>query len=380
MHGAGLPRRLVDRAIYAPGLLRLELLRQKGRSLFQGERALGSLPTLYPSVPGTAVASDRIDGTWVPETGLLPPIPLVKGLFASPVMAAMASLNGSHGSFCRATRLEPFSDGVISVTFGETSAVVGRLEEALLASDDLDDQERLGDWCVNVVPRAGLPRDRFGYPIPGEHVSFEPLAVRERVYLTAGDARLLKKLFERVERPWFENITNSCAPMFGGPFRAGGNLQFHEETGDFLPRARRPTDADGRAATARSRALGELWLKRVRDRAFWIAPAVGRAGGLTRLLSFMEENCTRQVSVSELAEQMGVSSGHLHAIFRAKLGCTPLAYLADRRLDLAERLLTETTLSVAEISERCGFSEQSSLTHCLKRRRGVTPLAFRRSI
>jgi transcriptional regulator GlxA family with amidase domain len=41
-------------------------------------------------------------------------------------------------------------------------------------------------------------------------------------------------------------------------------------------------------------------------------------------------------------------------------------------------MLRETRLPIAEIALAVGFSDQSALTRCLRRRRATTPLALRR--
>lgn len=49
------------------------------------------------------------------------------------------------------------------------------------------------------------------------------------------------------------------------------------------------------------------------------------------------------------------------------------------RLERAKEMLIETDLSVADISERCGFSEPQRMTVVFGRELGVAPGAFRQS-
>ena len=93
---------------------------------------------------------------------------------------------------------------------------------------------------------------------------------------------------------------------------------------------------------------------------------------MKRVLRFIDENCTRPVTVSELAAVAELSVSHLHAVFRRSTGRTPLSYLSERRMDVAERLIKETRLSVAEIAECCGFAEQARLDKADQRRRERT--------
>ena len=97
-----------------------------------------------------------------------------------------------------------------------------------------------------------------------------------------------------------------------------------------------------------------------------------------RALAFIEENGLEEVCVSDVARAAGVSAGHLHALFRAYVGRTPGSLIATRRVEEARRLLAETELPIAEVALRCGFADQTSLTHAVRRELGTTPRGLRR--
>ncbi len=98
-----------------------------------------------------------------------------------------------------------------------------------------------------------------------------------------------------------------------------------------------------------------------------------------RALAFIEENGLEDARVSDVARAAGVSAGHLHALFRAHVGRTPRSLIATRRVEEARRLLAETELPIAEVALRCGFADQASLTHAVRRDLGTTPRGLRRS-
>ncbi len=79
-----------------------------------------------------------------------------------------------------------------------------------------------------------------------------------------------------------------------------------------------------------------------------------------------------------MAEAAGLGASQFHAMFRRKTGKTPYETLADIRLDHACALLHDTTLPIAEIALSVGFSDQTALTRCFRRRRATTPNAVRR--
>ena len=82
--------------------------------------------------------------------------------------------------------------------------------------------------------------------------------------------------------------------------------------------------------------------------------------------------------VEEIAHAACCSGSHLHALFQRYLGTSPMDYVAEVRLDEAMARLTSSDDSVSAIALDTGHADQSVLTRSMKRRRGVTPAAYRR--
>ncbi len=61
------------------------------------------------------------------------------------------------------------------------------------------------------------------------------------------------------------------------------------------------------------------------------------------------------LSMTGLADHLGVSDRHLRRIFATEHGVTPLQYLQTRRLLLAKQLLTDTRLPVAQVALASGY-------------------------
>jgi len=88
---------------------------------------------------------------------------------------------------------------------------------------------------------------------------------------------------------------------------------------------------------------------------------------------YIMDNLHRKISVQDLAKVACLSVSRFHDVFREVSGTTPHQFLLQTRLDQAVRLLTSSSLSVAEISYRTGFSSQGALTNALKKYKGTTP-------
>lgn len=362
-----------------PGLSRLLSLESERRWLFQGDRS-PSADQLYPTVFPSSLDPHKIRGCFVPQVGLLPPLPLVSNVFPSAWVAlALAVTQNLDRVHCY--RMDDFPDDSVAVFLGENFATAGAAQELAAQARELPDRAPLNQCFVNVLSRAHFSADRLDYPMPGSYVSTEIVPVEERIEVTAGDFRALTAAIGR-PRIRFGNSAEVRRDPFTGSLMDGGHLQFDPVSGARLP-IRIPTESDRRASLARVSRRGHRWLQRINAQPLGggESPSVPRTQRTSfgQALKFIQENCARSLTVAEIAEVAHLSSRHLHAVFREVLGCTPLGYAADRRLDLAEKLIVETSLTVSEIAERCGFAEPTSLTRSLRRRRGVTPLALRRS-
>ena len=84
------------------------------------------------------------------------------------------------------------------------------------------------------------------------------------------------------------------------------------------------------------------------------------------------------LSIDAIADALGLSSSYLGRVYKSVTGHTILEHILEVRMQEARRLLTESTLSVAEISEQCGFSSDSYFYKIFRQENGTTPAAYRK--
>ncbi|HEY6404164.1 MAG TPA: AraC family transcriptional regulator [Blastocatellia bacterium] len=84
-------------------------------------------------------------------------------------------------------------------------------------------------------------------------------------------------------------------------------------------------------------------------------------------------------SLAELAELTGVSRFQLLRGFAREVGITPHAYLVQRRVCLARRLLAAGQ-TPAQAAVQAGFADQSHLTRAFVRQLGITPARYRAAV
>jgi AraC family transcriptional regulator len=98
---------------------------------------------------------------------------------------------------------------------------------------------------------------------------------------------------------------------------------------------------------------------------------------LRRAKEMMGSRLDGAVSLAELARACDLSSGHFARAFKRATGQSPHCWLIAQRIEKAKQLMTETSLSLAEIACVCGFADQSHFTRVFSRATQITPGVWR---
>ncbi|MGF1554507.1 MAG: helix-turn-helix domain-containing protein [Paracoccaceae bacterium] len=99
---------------------------------------------------------------------------------------------------------------------------------------------------------------------------------------------------------------------------------------------------------------------------------------LRRVAELVEDRIADPLRLGDLAAVVGMTPFHFSRVFRAATGESPRAYLERRRTERAVELIRASTLPLAEIAYRTGFSSQSHMTRRVKAATGLTPGRLRR--
>ncbi|MCA0755048.1 AraC family transcriptional regulator [Paenibacillus sp. N4] len=100
---------------------------------------------------------------------------------------------------------------------------------------------------------------------------------------------------------------------------------------------------------------------------------------LTNVISYIEDHYNEPLTIEKIAAQTDISARHLNRIFQTYYQMTPISYLQTIRLERACSLLTQTDLSISEISGECGFNDSNYFTRQFTRAYGQSPKAYRLS-
>ncbi len=108
------------------------------------------------------------------------------------------------------------------------------------------------------------------------------------------------------------------------------------------------------------------------------AAAMDRDGErVWNVAEFLRAHLSEPITRAELSRQFCMSAPHLAALFQSYMGCGPISFLIRLRLEEARRLLTTSSLSVAQIARRVGYEDNAYFSRLFKESTGVPPLQFR---
>jgi AraC-like DNA-binding protein len=97
-----------------------------------------------------------------------------------------------------------------------------------------------------------------------------------------------------------------------------------------------------------------------------------------KALTFIWEHYDEPLSLDEVARNTGISMYRLAHLFRIHTGKTVVETIRQVRLQRAELLLRNTSMTCAEVGYTVGFSDQSYFISHFKKHAGVTPGKYRR--
>jgi signal transduction histidine kinase/ligand-binding sensor domain-containing protein/DNA-binding response OmpR family regulator len=99
---------------------------------------------------------------------------------------------------------------------------------------------------------------------------------------------------------------------------------------------------------------------------------------LGKVIQIIDKNITHpKFSTEQLATQLGLSARHLSRKLKQIIDQTPPDLIRNYRLDVVEKLLITTQISIEEIMYKAGFSNRGSFYHAFSKKFGMTPKNYR---
>ena len=139
---------------------------------------------------------------------------------------------------------------------------------------------------------------------------------------------------------------------------------------------------DGESEFLRSLLTMELfvWLSRSL-RTQWESNLASKGHKMQEILEaakiFIEKNYNTDISLSDIAGYVYISTSHFARAFKKYYDISPIQYLLGIRIEKAKTLLEETNLKVGDIASSVGFSAQQRFNDIFKKHMGISPGEYR---
>lgn len=98
---------------------------------------------------------------------------------------------------------------------------------------------------------------------------------------------------------------------------------------------------------------------------------------IQKMLSYIREHYAEAVTLEEITRSANISRSEAGRCFNAHVGCSPVDALIQHRLQVAHRLIKDTTRSLQEISYSCGFNSVHYFSRQFRKTYGYTPGQYR---
>ncbi len=95
------------------------------------------------------------------------------------------------------------------------------------------------------------------------------------------------------------------------------------------------------------------------------------------MLLYIEQHATEALTLEQIAEVCGKSVSQAERIFRAETGTSLYHYVLEQKIAIAKQLLTETGMTVKDISAYLSFSDEFYFSGLFRRMVGTAPSKYR---
>lgn len=98
---------------------------------------------------------------------------------------------------------------------------------------------------------------------------------------------------------------------------------------------------------------------------------------IDKAFEYMNAHFQKQITLRDLSKLVSMTDASFSRFISHRTGNTFVDTLNEIRLGHATRMLIETTLSIAEVSNNCGFNNISNFNRIFKKKKHCTPKEFR---
>lgn len=104
----------------------------------------------------------------------------------------------------------------------------------------------------------------------------------------------------------------------------------------------------------------------------------GNHSAMQSTLEYIRKNFASEIKVEDLAKAAHMSASNLFAVFKKQFGVSPITYVNQYRLSLANEYLLEHNASITEIAAMVGFRDALYFSKMFRKMYQVSPKEYRK--
>lgn len=105
----------------------------------------------------------------------------------------------------------------------------------------------------------------------------------------------------------------------------------------------------------------------------------GDSSVISQAILYIQSNYMNKLSLTDIANILHICPSYLSILFKQEMGVTFTDYINEVRVKKSKELLSDTNLSLLDISIYSGFGDQSYFTKVFKKLEGRTPKQYRKN-
>lgn len=105
---------------------------------------------------------------------------------------------------------------------------------------------------------------------------------------------------------------------------------------------------------------------------------LGYSDNVLSIKNYLDNHIYITMSLDGLSSHISMSQRNINRIFKKEVGLTVYDYFLSKKIQLVKTMLTNTNLSVKEISHRLNFSDAYYFSNLFKKKTGYSPINYRK--
>lgn len=98
---------------------------------------------------------------------------------------------------------------------------------------------------------------------------------------------------------------------------------------------------------------------------------------MEKIIDYIDQHYSDTIKLEELACIAHLEPSYFTKVFKAVNGLSPINYIQHIRIKHSEKFLTDNTLTLEQISWKCGFKSYSHFVKVFKKLKGMNPSSYR---